>query len=106
MATGDFNYKGSQAQSIYDSFIDNAVEAKKAYDAAVADWSEIKDYLSVTGSQQKMEDISEFHSGEIEKVIKNIESMETSLTNVAKSWDSVAAEVNEAIDTYYKKDGE
>lgn len=100
----DFNYSGAKAESIFQSFILNAGEALKAYKAAVADWNSVSDYLAVTGSKEKMDNIVELHTGEIENVIKNVESMKTSLKNVDASWQQVATEINAAIDTYYKKD--
>lgn len=106
MAETDYNYSGSSAYKIYQSFVSNATEAKKAYDKAVEDWNSVQTYLSVTGSKEKMDNISEFHSGEIAKVISNIEDMKTSLGNVDQSWQDVSSAINTALDNYYKKDEE
>ncbi len=103
----DFKYTGSQAYNIYNSMLTNSEEAKTAYDAAVTDFEHIKEHLSVNGSDQKFANIVEFHSDEIGKVIKNIEEMMQSVQNVDSSWQGVASEINEAIDTYMKSsDGE
>ena len=101
MAEGaKFSYSGQQAYNIYKSIFDNADSAKKAYDKAIEDWSEVKEYLKVTGLSSKIDEVTLLQQDEIAKVVNSLANMMGSVQNVDSSWQSVAAEVNAAIDTY------
>jgi hypothetical protein len=106
MAEGEkFSYSGQQAYNIYKSILDNATSAKEAYDKAIKDWSDVQEYLKVTGLSAKIDEVTLLQQEEIKKVVNSLSNMMGSVQNVDSSWQGVAAEVNAAIDTYKNSDG-
>ena len=97
----EVKYSGQVAKTLQEEITDRLTSAHDAYDTAVDDWNAISAKFTVDSEIEKeFENVTLTGKGEVAKIFTEMNTLLSGINNIDTSWQSVAAEVKRALQTY------